>query len=166
MMPRFGSRPSLSPKERLKYRVGWPCSWISFVSCLQDRKAGLRSNNLECIVSLPVRKPNKGVWMSVHWPIFRSLVRNAKRTLIVDDKSSYRGAEILVAAFHVAAEIEKKSSTRQVGLMLPTSAAFPIAALATWMLGRVVVPLNYLLKPDELDYVVKHSGIDCVVTVG
>ena len=113
-----------------------------------------------------MRKPNKGVWMSVHWPIFRSLVRNAKRTLIVDDKSSYRGAEILVAAFHVAAEIEKKSSTRQVGLMLPTSAAFPIAALATWMLGRVVVPLNYLLKPDELDYVVKHSGIDCVVTVG
>jgi long-chain acyl-CoA synthetase len=104
--------------------------------------------------------------MSVHWPIFRSLLRNAKRTLIVDDASSYSGAEIVVAALHVAAEIEKKSSTTNIGLMLPTSAAFPIAALASWMLGRVVVPLNYLLKPEELDYIVNHSGIDCVVTVG
>ncbi len=104
--------------------------------------------------------------MSVHWPIFRSLLRNAKRTLVVDDRRSYTGAELIVAAFHVAAEIEKKSSTKTVGLMLPTSAAFPIAALASWMLGRVIVPLNYLLKPEELDYVVKHSGVDCVVTVG
>lgn len=104
--------------------------------------------------------------MSVHWPIIRSLVRNARRTLVVDDQGSYRGAELLVAAFHVADEIERRSSAKHVGLMLPTSAAFPIAALATWMLGRVVVPLNYLLKAEDLDYVVCHSGIDSVVTVG
>lgn len=102
--------------------------------------------------------------MSVHWPIIRSLLRNARRTLIVDDRRSYTGAEILVAALHVAAEIERRSSTDKVGLMLPTSAAFPIAALATWMLGRVVVPLNYLLKPEELDYVIGHCGTDFVLT--
>ncbi len=102
--------------------------------------------------------------MSVHWPIFRSLLRNARRTLVVDDRRSYTGAEILVASLHVAAEIERRCSTDKVGLMLPTSAAFPIAALATWMLGRVVVPLNYLLKPEELDYVIDHSGTDFVLT--
>ncbi len=104
--------------------------------------------------------------MSVHWPVFRSLLRNARRTLVVDDRGSYTGAELIVAAFHVADEIEKRSSAPQIGLMLPTSAAFPIAALASWMLGRVIVPLNYLLKEEELDYVVEHSGIDAVVTVG
>ncbi|GAB5495315.1 MAG: long-chain fatty acid--CoA ligase [Phycisphaerales bacterium] len=85
---------------------------------------------------------------------------------MVDDRRSYTGAELIVAAFHVADEIEKRSSAPHIGLMLPTSAAFPIAALASWMLGRVIVPLNYLLKQEELDYVVEHSGIDAVVTVG
>lgn len=104
--------------------------------------------------------------MSVHWPIIRSLLRHAKRTLVVDDRRSYTGAEILVASLHVAAEIERRCSTDKVGLMLPTSAAFPIAALATWMLGRTVVPLNYLLKPEELDYVIDHCGTDYVLSSG
>jgi len=42
---------------------------------------------------------------------------------------------------------------------------FPIVALAGWMLGKVVVPLNYLLKEDELRYVVQNCGTDTVVTV-
>ena len=86
--------------------------------------------------------------------------------MVVDDRRSYTGAEILIAAFHVASEIERRCSTEKVGLMLPTSAAFPIAALATWMLGRTVVPLNYLLKPEELDYVIDHCGTDYVLTAG
>lgn len=104
--------------------------------------------------------------MSVHWPIIRSLLRNAQKTMMVDDRRSYTGAEILVASFHVASEIERRCSTDKVGLMLPTSAAFPIAALAGWMLGRTVVPLNYLLKPEELDYVIDHCGTDYVLTAG
>ncbi|MEM8756212.1 MAG: AMP-binding protein [Planctomycetota bacterium] len=97
--------------------------------------------------------------------MIRSLAARAKQTVITDDRRSYRGAEIIVAALHVAAEIERRSESRQVGLLLPTSGAFPIAALATWMLGRTVVPLNYLLKPDELKYVVDHCGTDLIITV-
>jgi long-chain acyl-CoA synthetase len=104
--------------------------------------------------------------MSVHWPIIRSLALRAKQTVVIDDSRSYRGIDILVAAFHVAAEIERRSSSPHVGLLLPTSGAFPIAALATWMLGRVVVPLNYLLKPAELDYIIGHCETDIVLSVG
>lgn len=103
--------------------------------------------------------------MSVHWPIIRTLARNARRTLITDDRGSYTGREILVASMHVAGEIERCSSSATVGLLLPTSATFPIAALASWMLGRTVVPLNYLLKPEELAYVIDHCQTDCIVTV-
>ncbi len=39
-----------------------------------------------------------------------------------------------------------------------------MAALAAWMLGRTVVPLNYLLKPDELQYVIDDCGTDIVLT--
>ena len=103
--------------------------------------------------------------MSVHWPIIRTLVRNATRTLIFDDQGSYQGKDILIAAMHVASEIERCSASSTVGLLLPTSATFPIAAIASWMLGRTVVPLNYLLKPEELAYVIDHCQTDCIVTV-
>ena len=34
--------------------------------------------------------------------------------------------------------------------MLPTSGLFPAALLGAWRLGRTVVPLNYLLSPEDL----------------
>jgi long-chain acyl-CoA synthetase len=95
--------------------------------------------------------------MSIHWPILRSLAARARQRVITDDARCYRGAEILVAAFHVAAEIERRGASDKVGLLLPTSGAFPIAALGAWMLGKTIVPLNYLLKPDEL--AVRHRRL-------
>jgi long-chain acyl-CoA synthetase len=50
--------------------------------------------------------------------------------------------------------------------MLPTSGAFPMAALAGWMVGKTIVPLNYLLKPEELDFVVKDCETDTILSVG
>ncbi len=103
--------------------------------------------------------------MSIHWPILKTLALNPRRIAVVDDRRSYKGFEILAAALHVARAISAASSKPHVGLMLPTSGAFPIAALATWMLGRVAVPLNYLLKPEELQFVVDDCGCDCIITV-
>jgi long-chain acyl-CoA synthetase len=103
--------------------------------------------------------------VAVHLPIIRTCLRHPRRTLIVDDRRSYRGLEILVAALHAAAEIERRSQSQTVGLLLPTSGAFPICALGAWMLGRTVVPLNYLLKPDELQYVIDDCGCDTILTV-
>jgi long-chain acyl-CoA synthetase len=103
--------------------------------------------------------------VSIHWPILRRLALNPGRVVAHDDRRSYRGAELIVAAMHTAAAIRARSQTQNIGVLMPTSGGFPIAALAVWMLGRTVVPLNYLLKPDELAYVVKDCGTDLIVTV-
>ncbi len=50
--------------------------------------------------------------------------------------------------------------------MLPTSGLFPSAALAGWILGKTIVPLNYLLAQGDLAYVCADSGLDACVTVG
>jgi long-chain acyl-CoA synthetase len=102
--------------------------------------------------------------VSVHWPIIRRLALNPRRVLVVDDRRSYTGAELLVGSMHIAAAIKPKSDTRGVGILLPSCGAFPMVALASWMLGRTVVPLNFLLKPEELQYVIDNAGIDTVVT--
>jgi long-chain acyl-CoA synthetase len=103
---------------------------------------------------------------SVHWPMIRQLARRARAEVVRDDSRGYRGADLLVAALHVADAIERATDRAHVGLLLPTSGAMPIAALGAWMAGRVIVPLNYLLKPDELQYVVDDSEIDTIVSVG
>ncbi|MGY8753638.1 MAG: class I adenylate-forming enzyme family protein, partial [Phycisphaerales bacterium] len=50
-------------------------------------------------------------------------------------------------------------------ILLPTSGMFPASATAIWSLGKTVVPLNYLLTKDDIDYIIKDSGVDTVVTV-
>jgi long-chain acyl-CoA synthetase len=72
--------------------------------------------------------------------------------------------DLLVGALHIASVIRGRSHSKMLGVMVPTSGAFPMAALAGWMLGKTIVPLNYLLKKDELQYVVDDCGTDTIVT--
>ena len=102
--------------------------------------------------------------MAIHWPILRRLLANPLKTVITDDSRDYRGVDLLVASLHMADRIEATCRTKNVGPLLPTSGAFPIAALGAWMAGRTIVPLNYLLKPDELQYVVDTWPTEIMVS--
>lgn len=102
--------------------------------------------------------------MSIHWPILKRLAGSPLRPAVVDDRRTYRAVDLLVGALHVAGAVRGKCGSKTLGIMLPTSGAFPIAALAGWMLGKTIVPLNYLLKKDELQYVVDDCGTDTIVT--
>lgn len=102
----------------------------------------------------------------MHWPIIRRLALSPTRTVLTDDRKSWRAIELLVGSTHLAAKLDETSRSRTVGLLLPTSGVFPLAALAAWSLGKVVVPLNYLLKREELQFVINDCGCDTVVTVG
>jgi long-chain acyl-CoA synthetase len=104
--------------------------------------------------------------MSVHLPILRALLARPGRVVARDDQRQYRGAELLIGAMHLADAIERTCRTWTVGVMLPTGGAFPMAALAGWITGKTVVPLNYLLKPEELDFVVRDCETDTVLTAG
>lgn len=101
--------------------------------------------------------------MSIHGPILRALAARARKVLVIDDKRSYRGAELLIGAAHVAAALKPCCDTPTLGVLTPTSAAFPLCALGGWSLGKTVVPLNYLLKQDELQYVIDDCGTDTIV---
>jgi len=103
--------------------------------------------------------------MSLLWPILRGLLRHPKRTLITDDQRSYSAAQLLVGSLHVAERVKRDTACPRVGVMLPTSGAFPLALLGTWWADKAVVPLNYLLSNDDLRFVIRDAGIDTIVTV-
>lgn len=104
--------------------------------------------------------------MSVHRPILKRCLRAPSRVAIVDDNRAYRAVEILVAAWHIANLARARCRTDTLGVMLPSGGAFPIAALGGWIAGKTVVPLNFLLKADELAYVIDNCGTDTVLTAG
>jgi long-chain acyl-CoA synthetase len=82
----------------------------------------------------------------------------------VDDRRSYTGGEIVVASLHITSHLASMSQMGTVGLMLPTSGMFGPCALSVWSLGKAVVPLNYLLKHEELQYVIDDCGTDTIIS--
>ena len=102
--------------------------------------------------------------MSLLWSVVKHALQSPRKTAVIDDRRAYSYAELLGGALFTADQIELRTQAKHVGIMLPTSGAFPIALLGTWFAGRVAVPLNYLLAPDELAYVIRDSGVDCIVT--
>ncbi|MCA9284171.1 MAG: AMP-binding protein [Phycisphaerales bacterium] len=98
--------------------------------------------------------------------ILRRQVRSAFQVAVIDDQRTWRGIDLLGGALHLARHIESGSSAERIGVMLPTSGMFPVALLAGWLLGRTVVPLNYLLSSDEIAFILDDADLDAVVTVG
>ena len=88
--------------------------------------------------------------MTVHRPILWQLVSHPRAIASIDDRRTTRNFELLIAIYHIASAIEARCQSRTVGVLLPTGGGFPAAAIAAMTLGKTVVPLNYLLKKEEL----------------
>ena len=99
-------------------------------------------------------------------PAIRRLFLQPWRVVAIDDHRVWRGFQLYLGALHLASIIEKSTENQKVGIMLPTSGFFSMSLLATWILGRTVVPLNYLLSEAEREYICDDAGIDTVITVG
>lgn len=97
------------------------------------------------------------------WRALRTMIRNLTRVMLIDDRRSYRGIDLLVISLHIADIVETESRSPCVGIMLPTSGVFAGVASGVWFAGRTAVPLNYLLKPEELQYIIDDCGADLLI---
>lgn len=102
--------------------------------------------------------------MSLLRPILAQAFRRPRQTAVIDDRRTYSYAKLVAASYFVAREIKQATTAKHVGILLPTSGAFPVTFLGAWLAGRVPVPLNYLLAKDELQYVIQDSDIDTIIT--
>ncbi len=104
--------------------------------------------------------------MSILFSILSQSLRRMHQTAVIDDQREYTYGQLIGGAMFVADQIDGTTDREHIGILLPTSGAFPIALLGAWLARRVVVPLNYMLKPDELGYVIADSDIDTIITIG
>jgi len=76
---------------------------------------------------------------------------------------SYSGLRALAAG--LAPQIARETERKTVGVLLPASALGAAAIFATWYAGKVPVPLNFLLSPEELAGVMHDAELDLVLTI-
>ncbi|MSR44779.1 MAG: hypothetical protein EXS15_05400 [Phycisphaerales bacterium] len=98
--------------------------------------------------------------------IQRQIFLRPTRVAVVDDQRTWRAYELQVVAWHLAKAVRHQSQNHRIGIMLPTSGLFPAAVMAGWMLGRTIVPINYLLSKPDLEYVCADAGLDACITIG
>ncbi|NOZ22169.1 MAG: long-chain fatty acid--CoA ligase [Planctomycetes bacterium] len=94
----------------------------------------------------------------------RTCSRYASRVAVADETSSLTFGRYLMAARRMAALLFLKTRRRHVGVMLPTCKEFVITFFAALLAGKVPVPLNFLLKREELEYIIGDAGLDTVVS--
>lgn len=104
--------------------------------------------------------------MSVHWPIIRRCLSEYDRVAIRDDRGETAAWKVVAGALHIRSAVRRVCNSKTVGLLIPTSGAFPVAALGAWMAGKVIVPLNYLLKQEDLQFVVDDCETDTIIASG
>lgn len=98
--------------------------------------------------------------------IRRRLLLSPLREAVIDDQRRWRGIDLAIGSLHLASVLEQATRAPRIGVMVPTSGLFPLAMLAGWTLGRTMVPLNYLLSREEIEFIVADAELDAVVTVG
>jgi len=104
--------------------------------------------------------------MSLLQSIFKHAIFHPRKVAIIDDQRSYSYLGLACGAMFVARAIRKQTRAKHVGIMLPTSGGFAVSLLGCWQAGRTAVPINYLLAREELEYVLRDSDIDTLITVG
>ncbi|MCG3181308.1 MAG: Long-chain-fatty-acid--CoA ligase [Phycisphaerae bacterium] len=91
--------------------------------------------------------------------------RFADRVAVADPSRRLTFAQLRAMSAGLGWQIAHLSPdpSKPVGIMLPNCAAFAISFFAVQSAGRVAMPINFLLAPREVDYVVRHSRAEVVL---
>jgi long-chain acyl-CoA synthetase len=93
--------------------------------------------------------------------------RRSPSSLAIDDGARSLSYQQLARLAGVLRDVAaRETRCERIGVMLPSSAAFPATLFGILWASRIVVPLNFLLGAQELKRVVEDAQIDLVLTVG
>ena len=87
------------------------------------------------------------------------------RPAVADPHRSLDYADLVRLAAVMRRQIDKATSARHVGLMMPSSCAFAGTFYGILWAGRTALPLNFLLQPAELAAVVRDADVEVIFTI-
>jgi long-chain acyl-CoA synthetase len=89
---------------------------------------------------------------------------NASRVALIEEDKHWTFSELATEVDAVAAMLREKVPGKAVGVLLLNSQKYVTTLLGIWKAGKTAVPLNYLLPPQELAFIIKDSGMSALIT--
>jgi long-chain acyl-CoA synthetase len=89
---------------------------------------------------------------------------NSSRLAIVEDTNRWTFAELSDEVSRIAGLLQQTVKGDTVGVLLLNSQKYIATMLAIWKAGKTAVPLNYLLPPADLGFIIKDSGMSALVS--
>src|SRR5437867_8543688 len=83
---------------------------------------------------------------------------------VVEDANRWTFAELVDEVNRTAAVLKERIKGETVGVLLLNSQKYIATMLAIWKAGKTAVPLNYLLPPAELGFIIKDSGMSGLIS--
>jgi long-chain acyl-CoA synthetase len=89
---------------------------------------------------------------------------NRSRVALVDEDNRWTFGELAADVDSIARGLREKVPGDTVGILLLNSERYVATLLAIWKAGKTAVPLNYLLPPQELAFIIRDSGMSALVS--
>ncbi|CCD91086.1 putative AMP-dependent synthetase and ligase [Bradyrhizobium sp. ORS 375] len=96
----------------------------------------------------------------------RSAARTPGKTAVICGETSWTYAEFNAIVDRLAAGLASRGVAKgeRVAILARNSHAFAALRFALARLGAVLVPINFMLKPEEVAYILKHAGARLLAT--
>src|SRR5207253_3840287 len=97
--------------------------------------------------------------------VFENAVQsNSSSIALIEETNRWTFAELADEANRIAAVIKERVKGDTVGVLLLNSQKYIATMLGIWKAGKTAVPLNYLLPPAELGFIIKDSGMSGLIS--
>jgi long-chain acyl-CoA synthetase len=94
----------------------------------------------------------------------RAAAANKTALAVVEDGKSCTFEELAGEVDRIAAFLRERVPGDVVGILLLNSQKYVAALLGVWKAGKTAVPLNYLLPPQELAFIIRDSGMSALIS--
>ena len=94
----------------------------------------------------------------------KAAAANSSRVAVVEDAKQWSFAELSDEIDRTAATIREKVKGSTVGILLLNSQKYVVTLQATWKAGKTAVPLNYLLPPTDIGFIIRDSGMSALIS--
>jgi long-chain acyl-CoA synthetase len=94
----------------------------------------------------------------------RAVQESRSRLALVEESKRWTFGELSDDVNRTAAVIREKVRGDTVGILLLNSQKYVTTLLAVWKAGKTAVPLNYLLPPQDIGFIIRDSGMSALVS--
>src|SRR5262245_46020301 len=94
----------------------------------------------------------------------RAAEANRSRAAVVEEGKQWSFGDISDEVDRTAAVIRDQVKGNTVGILLLNSQKYVTTLFAVWKAGKTAVPLNYLLPPADIGFIIRDSGMSALVS--